>query len=86
MLTLFKEKQWSVLLVRGYVLKEEIRGSLCANCKSTTHPLTANFGNPNLFLYGCQNPKCRHRMLRFDFGDSTSFKTDGSKLDEKTTG
>ncbi len=62
-----KEKSWSVLLVRGYVLNNEVRAIRCENCKSTTEVLAANHHNPNLLLYGCKDAKCRHRMVRLDF-------------------
>jgi hypothetical protein len=71
-----KEKSWSVLLVRGYVLNDEVRAIRCENCKSTTEVLTANHHNPNLLLYGCKDAKCRHRMVRLDFnGQNTLLKS-----------
>ena len=83
MLSPFKEKSWSVLLMRGYVFDDQVRAPQCANCKSTTQALTVNFGNPNLYLYGCRNSKCKHRLLRFDFSDCTSFKTEPLTTDQK---
>ncbi|HKM59248.1 MAG TPA: hypothetical protein VJY36_00085 [Candidatus Bathyarchaeia archaeon] len=75
MFTSFKEKPWSVLLLQGYVLDDQVRAPQCTNCKSNAHPLTVNYGNPNLCLYGCQDTKCKHRLLRFDFSATSSFKT-----------
>jgi hypothetical protein len=63
----FKEKSWSVLLVKGYVLNDQVRAVRCENCKSKTEVLTSNFNNPNLLLYGCQDNKCRHRFVRLAF-------------------
>lgn len=63
----FKEKSWSVLLVEAHIANCEVRGTLCENCKSATQALTANFGNPNLFLYGCKDSKCKNRLLRLEF-------------------
>jgi hypothetical protein len=62
-----KEKSWSVLLIKGYVLNDQVRAERCENCKSTTEVLIKNFNNPNLLLYGCRDNKCKHRLLRLDF-------------------
>jgi len=62
-----KEKSWSVRLIEGYVLNDQVRAQRCENCRSTTEILVANYGNPNLLLYGCKESKCKHRMLRLDF-------------------
>jgi hypothetical protein len=70
----FKEKSWSVLLVKGYVTNNQVRAERCENCKSTTEVLAANHGNPNLLLYGCKDIKCKHRMLKLNFDDNVSKK------------
>jgi hypothetical protein len=70
----FKEKSWSVLLIKGYVMNDQVRAERCENCRSTTEKLTANQGNPNLLLYGCKDIKCRHRMLKLDFDADVSKK------------
>lgn len=70
----YKEKSWSVLLVKGYVRNDQVRAERCENCKSTTEVLTANYGNPNLLLYGCKDSKCKHRLLRLNFDDGASKK------------
>lgn len=70
----FKEKSWSVLLVKGYVRNNQVRAERCENCKSTTEVLAANYGNPNLLLYGCKDIKCKHRMLKLDFDADVSKK------------
>jgi hypothetical protein len=68
----YKEKSWSVLLVKGYVRNDQVRAERCENCKSTTEVLTTNHGNPNLLLYGCKDSKCKHRMLKLDFDADVS--------------
>jgi hypothetical protein len=70
----FKEKSWSVLLTKGYVVNDQVRAERCENCKSTTEALTSNYGNPNLLLYGCKDIKCKHRMLKLDFDAGVSKK------------
>jgi hypothetical protein len=67
MLIFGKEKSWKVLLMKGYVFNDQVKAEECENCKSRSQVLTTNFSNPNLFLYGCQDSKCRHRLLRLDF-------------------
>ena len=67
-----REKSWSVLLIKGYVMNDQVRAERCENCKSTTEVLTSNQGNPNLLLYGCKDLKCKHRMLRLNFEDGDS--------------
>lgn len=62
-----KEKSWKVLLTKGFILNDQVKGEQCENCKSISQILTTNFSNPNLFLYGCENSKCKHRLLRLDF-------------------
>jgi hypothetical protein len=69
-----KEKSWSVLLIKGYVMNDQVRAERCENCRSTTEVLTANQGNPNLLLYGCKDSKCKHRMLRLNFDEGVSRK------------
>ncbi len=71
MFTSTKEKSWSVLLLKGYVLNDQVRAERCENCKSTTEVLTKNYSNPNLLLYGCKDTKCKHRLLRLDFNAET---------------
>ncbi len=61
-----KEKSWSVRLLNGYVVDDEVRSDKCENCKSKTEILVSNYTNPNLLLYGCKDNKCKHRFLRID--------------------
>lgn len=75
MLISFKEKSWSVLLLKGHVLNDQVRAQRCENCKSTNEVLTTNFSNPNLFLYGCKDSKCNHRLLRLDFNSEVPQNT-----------
>ncbi len=65
----FKYKSWSVLLSKGHILNNQVRAEYCENCNSTSEVLTTNFNNPNLLLFGCKDSKCKHRLLRLDFGD-----------------
>lgn len=76
-----KEKSWSVLLAKAYILNDEVRGKQCENCKSTTHALTGNFGNPNLFLYGCKDSKCKNRLLRLEFPRITNADSSAAEKD-----
>jgi hypothetical protein len=62
-----KEKSWSVLLVEGRILNDQVRTRRCENCKSTSEVLITSFSNPNLLLYGCKDTKCTNRLLRLDF-------------------
>ena len=67
-----KEKSWSVMLVRGYILNDQVRAKRCENCKSISEVLTTNYNNPNLLLYGCKDSKCKHRLMRLDFNGELS--------------
>jgi len=53
--------------MKGYVLNDQVKAEQCENCKSQSEVLRTNFSNPNLFLYGCKDSKCKHRLLRLDF-------------------
>jgi hypothetical protein len=86
MLNSVKEKSWSVLLIKGHVLNDQVRAERCENCKSTSKVLTTNFSNPNLLLYGCKDSKCRHRLLRSDFNDEITPKLSNSSVDKKKRG
>ena len=66
---LFKDKSWSVLLSKGYILNNQVHSKYCENCNSISEVLTTNFNNPNLLLYGCRDGKCKHRLLRLNFND-----------------
>jgi hypothetical protein len=83
MLNSVKEKSWSVLLIKGHVLNNQVRAERCENCKSTSEVLTTNFSNPNLLLYGCKDSKCRHKLLRLDFNDEIPPKLSNSSVDKK---
>jgi hypothetical protein len=84
MLSSVKEKSWSVLLIKGYVLDDQVRAERCENCKSTSEVLTTNFSNPNLLLYGCKDSKCKHRLLRLNFNDEITPKLSNSSVDKKS--
>jgi len=66
----FKEKSWSVSLIKGYVSNDQVKAEDCENCKSTSKILIANFNNPNLILFGCKDSKCKHRLLRLNFNEA----------------
>jgi len=74
MLSNFKLKSWSVFLVEGYLINEQVRALRCENCKSNTEILVTNHHNPNLLLYGCRDNKCKHCLLRLDLANEISNK------------
>jgi len=53
--------------MKGYILNDQVKAEQCENCRSKSEVLRTNFSNPNLFLYGCKDSKCQHRLLRLDF-------------------
>jgi len=67
MLSIFKEKSWSVRLVDGYILGNQVRGMHCDNCDGISKLVANNFGNPNMVLFGCNGHKCKHRLIRLYF-------------------
>jgi len=67
MLISAKKKSWKVLLMKGYILNDQVKGEQCENGRSKSEVLRTNFSNPNLFLYGYKDSKCNHRLLRLDF-------------------
>jgi len=77
-----REKSWSVFLVKGYIANDQVRAKRCENCKCTTEVLAANFGNPNLLLYGCKDSKCKHRLVRLDLDAEMSLL---QKMTRQTT-
>ena len=83
MLIPVKEKSWKVLLMKGYVLNDQVKAEQCEDCKSISMVLTTNFSNPNLFLYACKDSKCKHRLLRLDFNLEEIPQTANSSLINK---
>lgn len=67
MLSIFKEKSWSVRLVDGYVLGDQVRGMQCDSCDGISKLVANNYGNPNMVLFGCNGRKCKHRLIRLCF-------------------
>ncbi len=67
MLSFVKDKSWSVRLVDGYILGNQVRGKNCGNCESISKLVANNFGNPNMVLYGCNGHKCKHKLIRLNF-------------------
>jgi hypothetical protein len=77
-----KEKSWSVLLDKGYILNDQVRAERCLNCKLEPELLIASCNNPNILLYGCSNSKCKHRLLRLDFGIQASSRLSQQDLNQ----
>jgi len=67
LLIFVREKSWSVKLLRGYVLKNQVRSDRCVNCNSVPKLVAGNNGKKDLLLYGCGGQKCRHIMIRVNF-------------------
>jgi hypothetical protein len=63
---LIKEKSWSVKLIKGYILGNEVKTNYCGDCKSTSQPVTGNYSNPNIVLFGCNDRKCKHTLIRMN--------------------
>ncbi|MGD6932947.1 MAG: hypothetical protein ACQCN5_01930 [Candidatus Bathyarchaeia archaeon] len=74
MLQCFKDKS-SIILVEGYVFNNTVKSRQCKDCKSISEVLVTNYSNPNLLLYGCKDSKCKNRLLRLSF-DESSIATD----------
>lgn len=67
LLSVFKEKSWSVRLVDGYILGNQVKGTHCDNCEGMSKLVANNFSNPNMVLFGCNGHKCKHRLIRLYF-------------------
>jgi hypothetical protein len=65
---LVKEKSWSVRLVDGYVQNNQITSEQCKGCDCVTKLVVGNNGDNNLVLYGCDGHKCKHTLIRMNFG------------------
>jgi hypothetical protein len=75
MLVSIKSKSSSVFLVKGVVLNNKVKANRCENCNAVSEVLAVNFANPNLFLYGCLDKKCKQKILKLNF-DDPQLKTD----------
>ncbi len=64
---LVREKSWSVKLVTGRVLHNQVRAVHCAQCQNTCDLMVENRSNPSLALFGCSASKCQHKLIRMDF-------------------
>jgi hypothetical protein len=63
-----KEKSWSVRVVDG-VFSEAlgyVRGIQCGDCLSRPKLIEVNPSNSRLALFGCENGKCQHRLIKFE--------------------
>ena len=59
-----KEKSWTVKLVGGYVADNQVKSRLCKGCSSTAKLVVGNNFDPDLSLYGCNQHKCKHMLIR----------------------
>ncbi len=72
LLSLFKEKSWSVKLVNGYASNSQVRADRCKGCESTTKFVVGNNNDEDLVLYGCNGHKCKHILIRMNFSELSS--------------
>jgi hypothetical protein len=72
LLSLIKEKSWSVKLVSGYVLNSQVKTDRCKGCNSIPKMVVGYNGDPDLFLYGCNGHKCKHTLIRLKFASERS--------------
>jgi hypothetical protein len=75
LLGMFKEKSWSVRLVNGYILNNQVKSDLCKGCESATKLIAGNNDDPDLLLFGCAGHRCKHVLIRLKF-----FEADHSTL------
>lgn len=66
LLSIHKEKSWSVKLVEGSVLGDQVRAEQCKGCDRTPQLVIGNNDESNMLLYGCVSQKCRHSLIRVD--------------------
>jgi hypothetical protein len=71
-LSFVKVKSWSVKVVDGYILNDQVRSAQCKGCDSAAKLVVGNNDDPNLILYGCGGHKCKHTLIRMDFGSENS--------------
>jgi len=67
MLSLLKEKSWSIRLIDGYISGNQVRSKSCGNCESVSRLVANNYGDPNMVLYGCTGHKCKNKLIRLKF-------------------
>lgn len=67
MLGFFREKSWTVRLVNGYILDNQVRADQCRDCDSNTKLVVSSNSDPDLLLYGCKGHKCKHILIRVKF-------------------
>ena len=72
-MSFYKVKSWSVKVVDGYILNNQVRSAQCKGCDSATKLVVGNNDDPNLILYGCGGHKCKHTLIRMDFGAANSW-------------
>ena len=59
-----KEKYWEVKLVNGFIEDSHVRSTKCENCNSKSEVVVRNNADPDLALFGCNNRKCKHALIR----------------------
>ncbi len=69
-LSLIKEKSWSVKLANGYILDSKVQADRCKGCESTPKLVAWNKDDQNLLLYGCYGHRCKHVLLRIKVPDA----------------
>ncbi len=66
LMSIYKEKSWSVKLVEGHVSGDQVRSERCKGCDRTPNLIIGNNDEVNLLLYGCGGHKCKHNLIRID--------------------
>jgi hypothetical protein len=72
LLSLIKEKSWSVKLVSGYVVNSQVKADRCKGCDSIPKMVVGDNSDPDLFLYGCNGHKCKRTLIRLKFSSERS--------------
>jgi hypothetical protein len=63
-----KEKSWSVKLFDGRIMNGRVLSGHCENCAGTSQVVAHNFGDADLVLFGCNNRRCKHTLIRMRIG------------------
>ncbi len=79
-MSFYKVKSWSVKVVDGYILNDQVRSAQCKGCDSATKLVVGNNDDPNLILYGCGGHKCKHTLIRMDFGSANNWVVASAKV------
>jgi len=79
-LSFVKVKSWSVKVVDGYILNDQVRSAQCKGCDSATKLVVGNNDDPNLILYGCGDHKCKHTLIRMNFSSENTWSATSAKV------